>query len=327
MSTARRGRAAFTLVELLVVIAIIGILIALLLPAVQAARESGRRSTCLNNLKQLGIALHNFENAKKVLPAGMYMTTDSRYFSPHTFLLQYMEQENIYKGLDLTKAVWDTHNFDIASIQPSVLICPSDPFPGKREPMGWTNYHANCGSWVHLKGWDGVFGPTVDQGGGKKLPGIELALIGDGLSNTAAFAEVVNGAGGSGVPTSEFDCYEFDAPPSGTLAEARVAFLAKDWKAAPTADPNWSGQWRWRGYPFTEGSAWRNWYNHLLPPNGICWRPGDWYKIVSPASSHHPGGAQLVMCDGSAKFVSETIDADVWTAAGTRDSRETLQLP
>jgi prepilin-type processing-associated H-X9-DG protein len=100
--------------------------------------------------------------------------------------------------------------------------------------------------------------------------------------------------------------------------------LARDWKEATIAPDNW----RWRGYPWTEGSPWRNWYNHLLPPNSPCWRlNASWDRIVSPPSSYHPGGINLVLLDGSVRFVSETIDWEVWRAAGTREGDETLTLP
>jgi prepilin-type processing-associated H-X9-DG protein len=89
-----------------------------------------------------------------------------------------------------------------------------------------------------------------------------------------------------------------------------------DWQAANIP---WSGAWRWRGYPFTEGTIWRTWYNHLLTPNSKCWRPGEWWDLVSPPSSYHTGTVNVVMCDGSVQGITEGIDPDVWLAMGTRD--------
>ncbi len=320
------SRKGFTLVELLVVITIIGILIALLLPAVQAARESARRSTCTNNIKQLGLAIQNFEQANRTFPPGSWASTAQ--LSPHAKVAHYLEQGEVYSRMDFTKGPFVEPNYTAARTQPQTLVCPSDLFPGQVDVCGWTSYHANCGTWSNLTNWDGVFGPTFDPWGTttRLLPALKLALIEDGLSNTAAFAEVVNGAGSASFPVHRFDCFELGAPPTGSVKTARDAFLARDWKAATVP---WTGTWRWRGYPFTEGSSWRNWYNHLLPPNSICWVPNstDWWSIVSPATSYHPGGVQVVMCDGSARFVSQTIDPDVWVAAGTRSNREALSLP
>ncbi len=319
---ARRKPCGFTLVELLVVIAIIGILVALLLPAVQSAREAARRMSCTNNMKQVVLALHNFESTYKTIPSGMRHPTG--YLSPHAALANYYEQNAVFERLDLNVGPFTQPNYDAARAQPKILICPSDPFPGRTNDMGWTNYHCNAGSWVHLNGWDGLFGPAYDAGGGTKKEPLRFAEITDGLSNTAAFAEVVNGAGSTGPAPSVYDCFEFGAAPGGPLPAARAAFQAMDWK---TASIPWTGTWRWRGYPWTEGTVWRNWYNHLLPPNQACWRPGDWWKIVSPAGSYHPGGANLALADGSVRFIPETVDANAWTAIGTRDGGEAVELP
>ena len=322
----KNTRPAFTLVELLVVIAIIGVLIALLLPAVQAARESARRSSCQNNLKQISLALHNFESTFKHLPAGEYQPTSAGYLSPQAFLANFYEQSGVYNQLDLNKGPFQQPNYNAARTQPKFLICPSDPFVGKKEDMGWTNYHSNCGSWVRINGWDGVFGPEENVGGGTRIGPQRFSDITDGLSNTCAFAEVVNGVGTIGGPRTKHDCYNFPGLPAGPVASARTAFLSRDWK---TSTIPWSGTWRWRGYPWTEGTVWRTWYNHLLPPNSACWVPNneDFWRIVSPATSYHTSGVNASMCDGSVRFVSQTVNVDVWLAAGTRAAAESAEAP
>jgi prepilin-type N-terminal cleavage/methylation domain-containing protein/prepilin-type processing-associated H-X9-DG protein len=317
------GRVGFTLVELLVVIAIIGVLVALLLPAVQAAREAARRTQCVNHLKQVCLALHNFESSNHRLPAGEHQPTSAGYLSPHALIANQFEQSGVYNLLDLNQGPFSAQNTVAAATQPKFLICPSDPFPGKKEYMGWTNYHSNAGTWAPISGWDGVFGPVENVGGAPAIGPLKFGDITDGLSNTAAFAEVVNGAGSSGAPKSKFDCFDSSLP-TGSLTAVRATFAGQNWQ---TSSIPWSGGWRWRGYPWTEGTVWRNWYNHVAPPNATCWVPGDFWKIVSPASSTHPGGTNVAMTDGSVRFVSERVDADVWTAAGSRAGGESWQLP
>lgn len=331
-STAR----GFTLVELLVVIAIIGILIALLLPAVQSAREAARRTVCKNNLQQWGLALLNYESAHRRLPAGSLGTINvsTGFWSPHAQLLPFCEQEALSSQFfidteDPDGSPWSSHNRQIAAVELSILRCPADAkgMTTLGTPMGWANYHANSGGWVTLSGeWDGPFGPDRrTQSYNATYEGIEprrLSQIVDGLSNTAAFAEVLNGPGETRLaPDPRSDCFVGnEVSVSGTIEQARQAILAQDWRAAPLPD------WRWRGYPWHEGTMWRNWYNHLLPPNSTCWRygPEKFYDLVSPPSSNHPGVVNLVRCDGSVASIEDGVDADVWFDLGTINGRPGL---
>ncbi len=326
-SRVARGR-AFTLVELLVVIAVIGVLIALLLPAVQKVREAAARTSCVNNLKQLGVALHNFENVHTRFPSGspLVFASQSGYLSPQVQLLPYIEMANSYKLFDLTKGPFDAPNLEAAAAKPPFFLCPSDPIKGMESPMGWTSYHANCGSWVYSAGWDGVFGPDYATSGGPKVKALRISELTDGAANTAAFSEVLNGYGDSfQAPADRLrDCFEFGSPPSKDPLVARAAFMAKDWT---NAEIPWNGDWRWRGYPWSEGTVWRGWYNHLLPPNSVCWRPNDWWKLVTPATSLHSGGVNVLWCDGSVRFVATGVNPDVWMAAGTRAGSEALGTP
>lgn len=344
--TLRRGRprpasaignsTGFTLVELLVVIAIIGVLIALLLPAVQAAREAARRSSCQNNLRQLALAMLNYESAKGTLPPGQMAPFVSppdpakghfgNYFSVQSQLLPYFEQENVRALFNYKEYVYHEQNTSAIQKLRSMVLCPTDIQQGDAD-TGWNNYHANAGSWPHLAGWDGVFGALVAEDSIPALPPLKMSRIIDGASNTAALAEMANGlapdvvtAPGTGSPIA--DCFDFGGNPfpvgggSASLGKIRDTFMNRDWK---TAQVPWSGDWRYRGTPWTEGTMWVSWYNHLTPPNSVCWLPGNFWKLVSPASSYHNGVVNVAMVDGSVQTIDDSVDVEVWTNMGTRD--------
>jgi prepilin-type N-terminal cleavage/methylation domain-containing protein/prepilin-type processing-associated H-X9-DG protein len=331
------GRLGFTLVELLVVIAIIGVLVALLLPAVQSAREAARRTQCQNQLKQLGLALHNFESINKRLPHG---SEDTRIWGPsaHTRLLPVLEQTNVESQFTFNYAQGSARDATVsgaalelheaaAMARPKVFHCPSEMNTFKGLIYGFTNYHTNWGSWVRIQNrWDGPFGTyfVPYTNGPPRIDAVRLAEVSDGTSNTLAFGEVANGVGSDPkMRDPRRDCYLATRPSNPDPVIVRNQLLAMDWRTAGTL----SG-WNWRGYPWREGSIWRNGFNTLLPPNKPCFRPGsEWWELVTPASSYHPGGANVCMVDGSVRFVPDNIDATTWLAAGTIGGGESLPLP
>ena len=339
-----RNRTAFTLVELLVVIAIIGILIALLLPAVQAAREAARRGECVNKLKQLGIAAQNYHDIHKHLPFGKGASYPGvpvyARWSQHALMLPMLEQQALYQSLDFrwppaTPGMGGVINFmpafsnpggqnNIASTQlVPAFLCPSDSKQGPSTWPGQNNYAANQGSWLcdRLDSADpnAIVAPNEVQSGiFGFLSGLKFASIRDGLSNTAFFSEKIRG---SGSPDPRSDIFVM---PSQTS-------LLSTWQTCGSINPltatPLTSKW---GFSWVMGENCCTQYNHVATPNqyscGGIGFPGTMSNMamqVSPAS-YHPGGVNLCMGDGSVRFVPDAIDLIVWRALGTRQGNEAM---
>jgi prepilin-type N-terminal cleavage/methylation domain-containing protein/prepilin-type processing-associated H-X9-DG protein len=343
-SAARRR--AFTLVELLVVIAIIGILIALLLPAVQSARESARRAHCLNNLKQFGLAAHNYESTFKRLPpsrlnlinfpAGVTAADTGEEWSQHARLLPYFEQDAGYDKIDFDRNWNHANNKGALAIRPPVFICPSDAAarldpPGNQE-QGKTNYRANAGAMtVTGRNNNGIFFPFVDVDYNDRLQfhkyGLTLAEVLDGTSNTAMFSERAVGDDTPNKYHPEGDWYLLSSPTAtGANFNVTIAFRNACIASTPPSpisnmNSDSRGGQRWSN-PGTRVTR----YNHVVPPNGrsCCGMMNGNNDCgneagATTATSFHPGGVNLVLVDGSVKFVRDAISPSIWQAVGGRN--------
>ncbi len=311
----RGGPCGFTLIELLVVIAIVAVLVGLLLPAVQKVRAAASRLSCQNNLKQIGLALHNHQAALGRLPSGRGTPTPA-IFSPHAYLLPHLEQDNLRGLIDFSAppatftvppaTVYDgARNYPAATTLVRTFVCPADPTGGRvpGSAFAGTSYAANAGSGANsgaLAGGDGVFflGSAV-----------RLEDVVDGTSNTAAFSERWMGAGGAG--PGDVRRVMLEIPGSG------------DTTAATCRPPN--GAWNTeRGAKWIVGNYGNTLYNHAEPPNpaGFDCTNATQQKGRLAARGDHGGGVNVLLCDGSVRFVRDGVAPPAWRALATRAGGE-----
>jgi prepilin-type N-terminal cleavage/methylation domain-containing protein len=320
-------QSAFTLIELLVVIAIIGTLVGLLLPAVQKVREAANRTKCSNNLKQIGIALHNYQTQfNSFPPAGEYPVgaTSPDTYSVHARLLPFLEQTAVYQLVDLTVPAISQPNVVMQRIAP--YLCPNElnDVARKSTPVRYPlNYAANFGTWM-------VYDPNTGRGGNGAIPlnrNLLTTEFTDGLSNTIGFAEVKaygNFMLNQGVPGT------MNAPIPNSPAD--VLALGGTFRAAIT-HTGW-----------TEGQAFQTGFTFVLTPNtavmftdgtGKQWdvdylssRDGSSTTQYSydalTARSYHPGIVNVLLMDGAVRPVANQIDLKTWRALGTRNGGEVV---
>jgi prepilin-type N-terminal cleavage/methylation domain-containing protein/prepilin-type processing-associated H-X9-DG protein len=296
-------RNAFTLVELLVVIAIIGILVALLLPAVQMAREAGRRANCNNNLKQIGLAMQNHHATYNAFPVAR--NPYPLVHSSLSRLLPFCEQANVQNLIDYSLPLSAPVNVNASQQVISIFVCPSDGMSGRVPTMldAGSNYVANNGSGTVAYGLiasgDGVFTQTPQ--GFKDLI--------DGSSNTAAFSESLLGNGTATGQNPRLEVLEIAGGGDTTPA------------ACGAGGGAWSGK---RGGKWIDGHYGNTLYNHFYTPNPAEWDCGNGShnKGLSTARSYHPGGVNVLFCDGSVRYANNAIDLNVWRAASTRGGGE-----
>jgi prepilin-type N-terminal cleavage/methylation domain-containing protein len=337
-----RKRSAFTLIELLVVIAIIAVLIGLLVPAVQKVREAAARMKCQNNLKQFGLALHNYHGTNNKFPFGKGPSYAGApvyaRWSIHSQLLPYVEQDNLYRSIDFTSppetpGMAGVINFmpayqnpgrvnaDACRTKVGLFVCPSDPASEPGDWPGQNNYYASQGVQFLCdlsESLPSTMSPSESPDGPfYYLSKNTFASITDGTSNTALFSEKMRGKGS---PDQRTDM--FTMPNQSTLDATYSTCMS----LPDTATPLTSKQ----GASWVMGEMCCTTYNHVAPPNsrtcaGIGF-PGNMANMAMQvtASSGHSGGGNVRFGDGSVRFVNNGIDLTAWRAMGTMNRGEVV---
>ena len=329
-------RSAFTLVELLVVIAIIGILIGLLLPAVQAAREAARRMSCTNNMKQMILAVHNYESStKRIPPAWTRPAVSGDGWSAQARILPYIENVALASAIDFSagygqaRITVDGRSIKVSSFRVPVYLCPSDVLDEGRNDSGGDPYHYplsygyNAGPWLVFNPNNRLPGPGSFQTG--RVSRFRDVL--DGLSNTLGFGEV-----------KAWTPYYRDAEVAGTIPTPRepldVCTLGGSFK------PD-TGHTEW-----VDGRVHQSGFTTTFSPNRkvICDVSGVSYDLdftniregrdttaltqaAVTSRSYHTGGVNVTMLDGSVRFVTDSIELDLWRNLSTRAGGEYVTVP
>jgi prepilin-type N-terminal cleavage/methylation domain-containing protein/prepilin-type processing-associated H-X9-DG protein len=305
----------FTIIELLVAVGIIGLLAAVLIPAVMRSRGAAERIACSSNLKQLALAVANYESTWRVYPHGLTFKYD---------LLPYLDQSAIHaaRGAPDPVAPWVARE-PIKGAAIPLYLCPSDP-----DTLIWmeasANYAGCFGSGVLPDGMNGIFGywPPFSNPSYPSAP-VEASDVVDGLSNTVALSELLVANGNADAPLRTI----YQLPRSyGSNERDALADFCESIPDSPTAF-GYVGNPLARGRPWYHGEIGSGMYNHILPPNRpSCNNQTHRTTGAMTAASLHPGGVNAAFGDGRVEFISNTIDRTAWRASGSRVTQAPLFL-
>lgn len=315
-------RTGISLIELLTSLGIISLLMALLLPAIQAAREAARKSTCVSRLHQIGIALHAFESSHGRYPAGAPRSVTatgnlSTYnLAPQVELLPYLDRQDLFdqfdraelgSGIDADPPT-STVNSSLLLAEIVALTCPSDSLGGPR-----CNYRISSGTspWMHETV---PKSPQAALQGYRSLFGRKDREFADGKANTTAFSEKLVGDRNPGHYTPERDLASIESNGvSLRTPDDALKACSNPMDRKPKHFSFGGTTWGLSGYPQT-------WYNHVLTPNSSipdCVDGGPMGHGAFTARALHPGGVSVLFADGSVRVISDSVDLDVWRALGS----------
>ena len=352
-------REGFTLVELLVVIAIIGILIGMLLPAVQMVREAARRTSCANNMRQIALAVHNYESANTIFPVNQVGpgpstgsgTYGSGFYSWLVPILPFIEQANVASGFDKSISNGDGNSYKMSDTHPNAasantlidtFLCGSDSpntdnsaFLGSANPAP-SNYSGNAGWPSYSTGFmgerstPGMFNGVIalinpsNKIGWHGTSKSDFASISDGSSNTAMIAErlIQQGNSVAALRVGDVRVKSLHIPERFETQEKIVAEMAISHThvfESAHIGRSWSSGWPLAGPT----------YMHVQTPNttvGHYNTSADEGDFVVTASSQHPGGVNVVLADASVHFVNDSVAKEVWWATGSRDDGRSASI-
>lgn len=316
-----RARRGFSIIEMLVVIGVIALLMGLLLAAVQSAREAARRNQCLNNLKQIGLALQTYESSHGCFPFGVGGGGPPGFlprWSVHSQLLPDLELSPLFNSLNFAELPWSHDptfgpaNETAVLTRVETFLCPSDVgMIADRNGEACNNYRAAAGTLPINLLEDSIRPSGRNNGGFWYQSSLRTSNLRDGSSTTAAFSERCLG-------DPSFANVEGDYYIVGPTIQGCATFT-------PDPDQRFASSLEWSGQRWADGNAFYTRYHHFLPPQApscMTGRTDQNGQLAVTATSRHSGGVNFLTFDGSARFVSKTVSPPVWKALGTVAGKE-----